>query len=200
MYDQLEYFLLAVMPYLTLLAFVAGIAYRPYRWKRATPATVRLLLHQAPKGTFRSTLSLLRETLFMPSLTRASWALWLSVWTFHVAFLFTLFGHGRLIAEFNFLWGPLNIGLPEVQFLSDTLGIAVGVLLLITSIYLLAHRSRGLISEMSVFEDYFALALILGVIIAGDYVRLFSHLTLPPINGVGFLLLSASSPFIVVPP
>ena len=76
-----QFFVGALLPYLAVFAFVAGMIYRFYVWfKTPQPGKMTLYTNQSD-STARSVLA---EALFFPSLFKGDKALWFFAWVFHV--------------------------------------------------------------------------------------------------------------------
>ncbi|MEM4852484.1 MAG: respiratory nitrate reductase subunit gamma [Thermofilum sp.] len=171
-----SFLLLAVTPYVAVAIFLAGIAYRLLSWLRVPPPAVRFLLHPAPKSTLGSLLAVVKQFLFYPSLMSVNPKLWLATWTGHMALFGALIGHGRLITEYTFVFGPLGMDKHAIDQFSFMAGSIAGLIMLAAFTFLLLRRFRGLLRKLSTPEDYFALSLILGLVITGLMMRFATHI------------------------
>jgi nitrate reductase gamma subunit len=112
------------------------------------------------------------EILIFRTLFADEKALWAASWLFHVALAFVLGGHvtGILFLE-NICelrgWTP-----GEYESLSAISGGILGIIILIPLLYLFVRRMREeRVRYVSNFGDYFALLLLLGIVITGDLMR-----------------------------
>ena len=62
-----------VLPFVAVLVFVVGMAYRFRVWFK-TPQPAKMTLTQAPKGSLAG--AVIAETMFLPSLFKGDWELW----------------------------------------------------------------------------------------------------------------------------
>lgn len=172
----LSYIILAVTPYIAAAIFLAGTVYRLVSWLRTPPPTVKYLLYPVPNNKARAFLEVLKQLLFYPSLMSVSAPLWVAVWAGHLALFGALIGHGRLLTEYTFIFDPLGMDEQAVERFSFLAGSTAGIIMLIAFAYLLARRLKGILREISTPEDYFALILILGIVLTGLLMRVASHI------------------------
>jgi nitrate reductase gamma subunit len=192
------------VPYAALAIFLAGFCYRVLRWARSpvpfripttcgqerslpwikaapldNPATgagavgrmaLEILLF---RSLFRNTRSRLRDGRLVFGEEKF---LWLAALVFHWALLMILLRHLRLLLEpipafvllLERLDGFFQFGVPEL-YLSDVAVIAALA-------YLLFRRFRDpMVRYVSLFTDYFALFLLLGITITGVLQRYFTR-------------------------
>lgn len=171
-----SFLLLAVTPYIAVAVFFTGIAYRLFSWFKTPPPAVRFLLHPASKSMLGAILEVLKQFLFYPSLMSVNPRLWLATWTGHMALFGALIGHGRLLVEYTFVFGPLGMDKNAIDQFSFVAGSTAGLVMLVTFLYLLLRRLRGLVRKISVPEDYFALLLVLGLVATGLMMRFATHI------------------------
>ncbi|MBW2264392.1 MAG: respiratory nitrate reductase subunit gamma, partial [Deltaproteobacteria bacterium] len=144
---------------------VGGMAYRFYIWKKLKQPGMTLF--PTPDGG--TAMGVLKETFLFPSLFRGDKVLWAMSWIFHVMLAFIFVGHIRVFMDFPWLWKALSIN-PETM--SAIAGGAAGVAIMIMATLLLLRRmGTQRVREISAFSDYFALFLILGIILTGNYMR-----------------------------
>lgn len=196
-----SFFLATVVPYAAGAILLGGIAWRVVRWSLSpvpfriptvcgqekslpwiksnwieSPSTtggvmVRMALEILLfRSLFRNTRSKIREgpRLFYGE---AKW-LWLGAIAFHWSFLIVLLRHMRFFVEpvpklallLESLDGFFQVGAP-VLYLTD-------IALVVSLLYLLQRRLRDAqVRYISLFTDYFALFLLLGVAISGVWMR-----------------------------
>jgi nitrate reductase gamma subunit len=162
-----------MLPYLAVLVFVVGMAYRLIVWFR-TPQPGKLALTPAPSSTFKGVVA---EALLFPSLFKGDKVLWALSWVFHVTLAFVLVGHLR---AFSGLLDSMmkGVGISEggIDTISVVFGGAFGIILLATGIPLLIRRiAVKRVREISGLPDFFALLLVIAVIATGDIIRFGTH-------------------------
>ncbi len=203
--DGLRWFIAIVVPYGALAILLAGLSCRVIRWSLSpVPFRIPTVCGQqkslpwikagwleSPYSTagviarmgleallfrslFRNTRSQLREG---PRLIygEAKW-LWLGALAFHWSLLIVLLRHLRFVVEpvpKLALWlgsvdGFFDIGMPVVY--------ATDIVLLAALLYLLLRRLREpQLRYISLFTDYFALFLLLGIGVSGVWMRYFGR-------------------------
>ncbi len=164
-----------ILPYITIVIFVAGMLYRLYIWSK-TPQPGALTLFPAPKSGAASFFNVIRESFLFPSLFKGDKALWVMAWVFHVTLALIAIGHIRVFTDFPGLWAALGINADTMSAVSG--GIA-GVIILICALALIFRRLTILrVKEISNVTDYFALLLIIAILLTGDYMRFAEHFDL----------------------
>jgi nitrate reductase gamma subunit len=161
-----------VLPPIVVAVFVAGMAYRFYAWKKRPYP--KMTLYPAPeKASFSS---VVKATFFFPGLFRGDKSLWVMSWVFHVVLALILVGHIRVFTDFPALWAALGI---NADAMSATTGGAAGVIIMITLLLLIMRRfGVERVREISGPGDYFALLLVMAVILTGNAMRFFTHIEL----------------------
>jgi len=148
------------------------------------------LFPTSPEGT---TKAVLKETLFFPSLFRSDRTLWLFSWLFHAMLALILIGHLRVVTDFPALWGALHI---NADTMSAVVGGAAGVMILLMVVLLIGRRvTVARVREISAPGDYFAVFLILAVVLTGNAMRALGHFDLEQ-SRVYFASLLALSPVV----
>lgn len=168
-------FIANVLPYITIVVFIGGLIYRIRGWLAAQVPMPLSVTYPRSRG--EQVKNIANEILFFPTLLRNDRNLWLGAWPFHLALALIIIGHSRLFIELpdKFL---MAIGFtPEgIKTLSAVLGGAVGVLFLIAILYLLVRRiTQPTVRNMSNPADYLVLLWLLGIAIAGNYMRFVSR-------------------------
>ena len=167
---------LADLLYCCAGVFLVGMGWRLFTWLRA-PVPLKLVLTPGPKTTAGVVRRLAAEVLEFRSLFRGDRRLWAAGWAFHLSLLLLAIGHvGGLVVP-EFARGVL--GLSEAQFhhLAQLTGGAFGILAIVPLLYLLLRRfSNERLRYLSTFADYFALSLLLLVILTGNQMRFLGSL------------------------
>jgi nitrate reductase gamma subunit len=222
----LRAFFAVIVPYAAIAAFLVGLSYRVIRWSLSpvpfripttcgqqkslpwikpgrleSPHTrlgvfVRMALEILLfRSLFRNTRVELRDG---PRLVygEEKW-LWLGALAFHWSFLVVFLRHLRFFMEpvpgcvlaIQNMDGFFQVGTPVIY--------ATGVIILAALIYLLVRRlSDPQVRHISLVADYFALYLLLGLVISGLLMRYFSKVDIVAIKqlGVGLVTLSPVTP------
>jgi len=175
--DTYEVIVGGIIPYLAVLTFVVGMAYRFKVWFK-TPQPARMTLFPAPQGS--TAMAVLAEALFFPSLFKGDKLLWCASWVFHATLVLVFVGHVRVftgVADSILL--AVGMTQANIDKMSLTSGIAAGVILLASAILLLARRfAFPRVREISGVGDFVALLLLLGIIATGDLLRFGPHFDL----------------------
>lgn len=165
-----EFFVGGILPYVAVCVFLVGIGYRFYSWYK-TPQPGKMTLTPAPKGSMAG--AVLAETFLFPSLFKGDKVLWSLSWVFHATLALILIGHFRVVTG-SIDKVLLSIGMTEagVDSMSSFFGGLAGIFILATAVLLLLRRlAMGRVREISGGGDYFALLLILAIIITGNLMR-----------------------------
>ena len=224
--DSLRPLFGTILPYAAIVVFLGGIIYRVWKWssipvpfkiptssgqQRSLPWIKQAKLDSpfTPLGVvgrmaleifcfrslFKNSKPELREG---PRLVygEEKW-LWLAAIAFHYCFLIVFLRHLRFFMEpvpgcvlaLETLDGFFQIGAPVLLW--------TGVILLVALLYLLARRLlQPEVRYISLFTDYFALLLLLGLVISGLLMRYFTKVDIVGIKqlGVGLVTLSPIVP------
>jgi nitrate reductase gamma subunit len=203
--DGVRPFLAFVVPYGALAILLAGLSWRVIRWSRApVPFRIATVCGQqkslpwikagwleSPSSTLGVVARMGLEVLLFRSLFRntraridsgprliygeAKW-LWLGALAFHWSLLIVLLRHLRLVVQpvpklsllLERVDGFFQVGLPVLY--------ATDIVLLAGLLYLLRRRLRDpQVRFISLFTDYFALFLLLGVALSGVWMRYFAR-------------------------
>jgi nitrate reductase gamma subunit len=161
-----------ILPPVTFVVFVAAMLSRFWTWKKL-PQPGMTLFPTSPGGT---TAGVLKETLLFPSLFRSDRFLWAISWLFHAMLALIIIGHIRVVTDFPWLWSTLHI---DADTMSAVVGGAAGLMILIMLILLTARRVvTTRVREISSPGDYFAVFLILAIVLTGNAMRLVGHFDL----------------------
>ena len=168
----MTYFILQVMPYIAVTIFVLGMIYRIARWLKAR-IVHNIVLTPAPETKAGAAGKYITEIAFFKSLFKGDKSLWAGAWIMHVTLVGIIAGH---IVGFAFLGEQfVYVGLSEEasKYLSELLGTAFGIIIAVALLYLLYRRIA--IEEVrisSYVADYLHLLLLLGIVSAGNFMRL----------------------------
>jgi nitrate reductase gamma subunit len=203
--DGIRPFLAFVVPYCALGILLIGLSWRVIRWSRApVPFRIPTVCGQqkslpwikagwleSPYSTPGVAARMALEVLLFRSLFRntrarltegpkliyseAKW-LWLGALAFHWSMLVVLLRHLRFVVEplpqlalfLDSVDGFFQVGAPVLY--------ATDILLVAALLYLLQRRLRDpQIRFISLFTDYFALFLLLGIAVSGVWMRYFAR-------------------------
>jgi nitrate reductase gamma subunit len=174
-------FLLACLPYLTILVFTLGLAWRIDHWRRAkAPAAPLFPLPPTPAATWRR---LAAEICLLRGAQAGDPGLWIGAWPLHAALALLALGHLRAFVDFPGLWQALGLSPEAVDSLAAASGGLVGLVAMAACLFLLARR--GLVRrvrEITRVEDVLALVLLLAVIVSGNAMRFGPQVDLAPIR------------------
>ncbi|MFH1756323.1 MAG: respiratory nitrate reductase subunit gamma, partial [Candidatus Latescibacterota bacterium] len=165
-----------ILPALAIVIFIVGMAYRFRTWIK-TPQPGKMTLFPANKNAGKAVIA---EAVFFPSLFRGDRTLWVFAWIFHVTLALIALGHIRVVTGLIDRT-LLRIGMTQqgINTMSSVVGGIAGVIILLTGILLLLRRlSLQRVREISGLPDFFALLLLVAIIVTGDLMRFASHLNL----------------------
>ena len=174
--DAFAFIVGGVLPYLTILIFLIGMIYRFSSWFR-TPQPGKMTLFPAPRST---TGGVLGEALLFPSLFKGDKMLWSFSWVFHVTLALVFLGHFRVFtAMIDRMLMTMGMSPEAITTMSATVGGAAGIILLVTGVLLLVRRlTLQRVREISGVPDFFALLLLIAIVVTGDLMRLGAHFDL----------------------
>lgn len=201
-----------IIPYAALFIFLVGFSYKVIRWARSPvpfniPTTcgqqkslpwIKAAWIENPSTRFGVLVRMTLEILFFRSLFRNTRAdlrngpklvyieskfLWLGALAFHWSFLIILLRHLRFFMEpiprfvyaLQALDGFFQVSAP-VLYITD-------VVVVVALLYLLFRRvTESQVRYISLFTDYFALLLLLGLVISGIFMRYFTRVDIESIK------------------
>ncbi len=175
--SKFQFLVGGLLPYVALTALVGGMAYRFNIWFK-TPQPGKMTLFPAPEVATAK--GILAETLFFPSLFRGDKILWSFSWFFHITLVLVLLGHLRLFTGLiDLILLSMGMSAEGVDMMSSITGGAGGIILLVTGALLLARRLViARVREISETGDFFALLLIIAIIVTGNTMRFGPHFDL----------------------
>lgn len=171
----MDYLVLGVLPYITLIIFVVGMGYRFYVWSK-TPQPGAITLFPAPASGRAMFFNVIKESFLFPSLFKGDRFLWLVAWVFHLTLALIVIGHVRVFTDFPRLWAALGINADAMSAVSG--GIA-GILITVCAVLLIGRRMAiGRVKEVTNPSDYLALLLIIAILVTGNLMRFAAHFDL----------------------
>lgn len=166
-----------LLPYVAVLAFVGGMAYRVRVWVK-TPQPGKMTLFPLREGS--TVKNVLMEAFLFPGLFRSDKVLWTFSWIFHATLALVLVGHARVftgIADRMLL--ALGLSPAAIDTVSAVTGGTAGIVLLATGALLLIRRvGIPRVREVSLPADFAALLLVLAIIVTGNAMRFGAHFDL----------------------
>jgi nitrate reductase gamma subunit len=159
----------AVLPYVVVPVFVAGMGYRFWTWFK-TPQPAKLTLFPSGDSTFREVLA---EVLLFPSLFRGDRVLWFLAWFFHATLALVFLGHIRVFTGVaDRILEAAGMTPKGLDLMSGLVGGAAGILLLAIGLLLLLRRMTiPRVREITGIPDVLATLLVVVIIITGDLLR-----------------------------
>jgi nitrate reductase gamma subunit len=193
----MEFLLLVIgqiMPYVAVVVFLAGLAYRINGWFRA-PVRHKLTLFPAPQNAAGQMVSIAGELVLFRSLWKGDKKLWAAAWLLHVSLLAVIGGHLVGIPSLGKQFTLFGLTEAQSVSLSVALGTISGMVLMGTLLYLLFRRFyHPDVRRLSDAADFFDLMLLLTVVITGNHMR-FVHIDLPVIQAyLGSLIQLSPTP------
>jgi len=167
--DNLAFIIGAVLPYVVVPVFLAGMIYRFRVWLK-TPQPGKMTLFPAGGSPARE---IVAETLFFPSLFKGDRVLWAFAWLFHATLALVILGHLRVFtAAIDSMLASFGMSAEGIDMLSNGAGGAAGIVLLATAILLFLRRiAIKRVREITGLPDYLAPLLIIAIIATGDVIR-----------------------------
>ncbi|RMD71211.1 MAG: nitrate reductase [Gammaproteobacteria bacterium] len=157
--------LFALLFYAATALFVAGLAYRIWRYAR-TPAPLKIPTTPAPTTRFGVVLRMFREVVFFESLFKGNKPTWLFGWVFHMALWLVLLRHLRYFTEP--IWGWVAFLQPYGKYAA--FGMIAGLLGLWARRFVV-DRVRYISSP----SDHLMLALLVGIAGSGLLMKFVWH-------------------------
>jgi len=167
--------ILGYLPYLTLAVFVLGMGYRLYIWIK-TPQPGALTLFPAPRTGSGTFWGVVKESFLFPGLFKGDRALWVFAWIFHLTLALIIIGHVRVFTDFPALWAALGINADQMSAISG--GTAGLIITIFAALLFIRRLSLPRVKEVSNFADFFALVLVLAILLTGNMMRFGEHFDL----------------------
>lgn len=172
--DWFSYLASGLGVYVALAVFTFGMAWRVWEWSRTPKSAVRLGLFPKPKSGFGRFGKLMKDTLIAPQSIAIAAGIMIVAFAFHISAFAAFIGHLRLVHEFDFLVAIL--GQEGMNRFAAWSGGIAGIIMLVAVLYWFARRTYGPYRKLSTPEDFFVLALLLGIVIMGDHMRFVGEL------------------------
>jgi len=161
MWDNIFYFIMVPMVYLSFAVFLAGILFKGVTILSSEKYSPSMAVYPV-KG--RGPAGAIGESFLVPSAFRKSRLFWFFIIAFHAAFLLLIIGHLELIRDFSIIQV-----IPHDVFLGSGF---VGIVLIVSTVYFLFRRFHTPFREISVAEDYVLLLLLFTTMIFGSHMNL----------------------------
>ena len=183
----------AVLPFITLVVFVGGMIHRIYVWN-SLPSP-KMTLFPAPKSGTDRYIELMKETFLFKSLFKGDKILWALGWVFHVMLALIVVGHFRVLSALpDKMLASMGLTPENIDTLSAVTGGGAGVVILACLIAILVRRLEvKRVREISTSGDYFALLLLIAIVLTGDAMRFISHFDLKDTREYFYGLVTFSS-------
>lgn len=166
-----------VLPWITYLVFALGVFFQVRKWLSGAPSVPEKKNHAGFIRTVKNLfLNLILQRRLLKS-RKGSIILWITGWLlFHITLFFILVGHLRSVDVWSADWFTW---LASKHFLTETLPLVMGYILLCGAVLLLLRRIVfAAPRSISTLGNYVVLLLIILVIASGDIMRAF-----PPEGG-----------------
>jgi len=161
-----------ILPYVSVAVFILGIIYKLCRWL-SIPVPLPITTFPVPKNPASRLGIFLKKLFLFSNLFLENRLLWLLSWMMHLALALIIIGH---IVGIYFLGKQFTIfGVSDQasQALSHDLGMAAGILFIVTLVGLAARRLlHPEAKASSLLSNYFELALLLAIALSGMLLRL----------------------------
>jgi len=168
--DAWDFFVYVPLPYIAAAVFVVGMAYRIRSWWMRPRA--KAVIFPAASSSLATATKVGGDILLFLKTLKGSKALWAMAYFFHLGLALALVGHFRTITEVRWFWNLFGIDKDStIDDVTFVLGAIAGLFLLLGGLFLLARRLTPKWRVLSLFEDYFALVLLLAIIVTGSFMR-----------------------------
>ncbi|BAF58871.1 hypothetical membrane protein [Pelotomaculum thermopropionicum SI] len=165
-------FIKYILPYVSVCVFLLGMACKLHRWLKA-PSLFPVTVFPAPGSSSGRLAVFLKEVLLFNSLYLHSRLLWLLSWTMHLSLGVIFAGHlaGIYFSGEQFVF--LGISREKSLLLSNSLGMAAGVVLVVSLLGLALRRIFDAEAKAATLPSgCFELALLTGIALTGIGLRL----------------------------
>ncbi|MDP2917740.1 MAG: respiratory nitrate reductase subunit gamma [Dehalococcoidia bacterium] len=188
--NYLLFFIEGVLPYIAIIVFVLGTAYRLWRWL-ATPVPLRITMAPA-RMTWKGVAGkITAEVLLFISLLRSDRFLWVIAWTMHVFAIVVLVGtHFFGVIEHGIdLWTPYTVPAGKaIIYVAASFAFPLIITLLVLLFKRILTRD---IRRISIPTDYVAIGLVLAHVMNGTYMSFFMEVDMAEVMkwGLGLMTL-----------
>lgn len=171
----MSYFIMQIMPYITLVVFTFGVLFRLGRWA-GSRIVHNITLAPFPQRNSQVLGIFAAEAIFFRSLFSSDRALWVGAWFMHIALFSVIGGHltGIYFLGKQFIYIGMS---PELsKEMSALLGTSMGLIMFAGLVYLLFRRfTIAKVKEVTGASDYLMLILLLTIVTIGNIMRIFEH-------------------------
>lgn len=168
----MSYFILQILPYITVTIFVLGVLWRLSRWAGGR-IVHNITITPAPTSRAGALVDIAEEVVFFRSIFKGDKKLWGGAWIFHVALFAVLGGHLVGIYTLGQQFTVMGVTAATSEQMSNLLGICFGIVTLVALLYLLYRRcSIKEVKYLSATSDYLHLLLLIAIVTIGDMMRL----------------------------
>lgn len=167
----MDYFIYAILPYVTIIVFVVGLIWRIRTWWARPRA--KAVLFPAVRSQIVAVGKLAGDIVLFGKTFSLSKSLWVMTVLFHLGLLLVVLGHIRTVVEIGFLWSWFNLDADGIDRVAFAMGMTAGGLVLAGAILLLMRRFTPMMRVLSIFQDYFVLLMLLGIVLTGMSMRLW---------------------------
>ena len=167
----MDHLIYVILPYITVIVFVGGLAWRIRRWWSKPRA--KAVLFPAASSRSRMVARVIGDIVLFGKTFSVSKTLWAMAILFHIGLLLVVLGHIRTVFEFTFLWNLLNLSEEGIEDVAYAMGMTAGAIVLAGGLLLAARRLTPEMRVLSIFQDYFVLAGLLTIILTGIAMRLW---------------------------
>ncbi len=170
-----SFFAAGIMVYIAVFVFIVGMAYQIYGWVKTPRSLVRLGIFPKPKNKGVRFFKLLKDSFIFPHSAEADPWMYTFAILFHFSLAAVLFAHFRMVHEFTPIANAL--GKEGMEKLGAIAGGTLGIILLVTILFYIFRRFFSPYKDLSVFEDYFIVFLLIVIIGLGDHLRFFAKIS-----------------------
>jgi respiratory nitrate reductase gamma subunit len=178
--DAWSFFVYVIFPYITIGVLVGGLIYRIRCWWKLPRA--KAIIYPTVSGSLGTVKAVAGDILLFIKTFKGSKSLWAMAYLFHVGLALVIVGHIRTVTEVSWLWNLFNLSEAGIEDASLILGSIAGTAMFAGALFLLVRRLIPKWRLISVFQDYYLLALLLGIVVTGMSMRLFSTLEVAEIH------------------
>jgi len=166
----------SILPYISIPVLLIGTIWRLWQWF-SVPLPLRIGLSPSPQTQCSFLGRIAGEVLVFKTFFSSDRARWFIIWPFHLVALLTIVHHLLGFSQDLLVKAGAAVNLSAMSVALFILALSAWFLIIFLFYILIYRISRSEVRKMSSFSDYFALFLILGVIIAGTYMTFFSYTT-----------------------
>ncbi|HHT79003.1 MAG TPA: hypothetical protein GXZ93_04315 [Actinobacteria bacterium] len=164
-------FIVAILVYVAVIVFIAGLTFKIIVWARSPRVKISLGIYPKPKNGFTRFFKIIKDSFIFPQALEVDRWMWIFAMLFHAALFIALFGHFRLVREFTFVSNI--IGQDNLDTLGAVGGGTTGIIMLIALGYYLFRRFASPYKDISVPEDFILIILLIGIVGLGAHMRFF---------------------------